>query len=85
MNSETLVWIYLTLIILSLIVSIVHTIRIKNKIRKLSNDALEVTPKEFFNIRSSSNDGRGKNIYQPNMILPVFTYYIIILTICCIM
>lgn len=57
MNSETFI---LILIILSLIIPIVHNINIKNKIRKLADNVLEITPEEFFRIRNSSNGGRGK-------------------------
>lgn len=60
MNSETLIWMYLTLMFLAIVIPMVRTIIIKSKIRKLSDNALEVTPKEFFNIRNSSNGGRGK-------------------------
>lgn len=60
MRLETFIWIYLTFIILAIIIPMVRTIRIKSKIRKLSDNALEVTTKEFFSIRNSSNGGRGK-------------------------
>lgn len=60
MNFESLIWIYILLIILVCIIPVVRTISIKKKIRKLSDNALEVTPEEFFRIRNASNGGRGK-------------------------
>lgn len=62
MNFESLIWIYILLIILSCIILAVRTISIKKKIRKLSDNALEVTPEEFFRIRNASNGGRGKKL-----------------------
>jgi GIY-YIG catalytic domain. len=60
MNFESIIWIYILLIILACIIPVVRTISIKKKIRKLSDNALEVTPEEFFRIRNASNGGRGK-------------------------
>ena len=57
MNSETFIFI---LIILCLIVPIAHDINIKNKIKKLADNVLEITPEEFFRIRNSSNGVRRK-------------------------
>lgn len=60
MNFESFIWIYVIIIILAFIIPIFNTVRIKNKIKKLADNALEVTPEEFFKIRNSSNGGRGK-------------------------
>ncbi len=60
MNFESIIYIYILLFILACVIPIVRTIRIKRKIKKLANSALEVTPKEFFKIRNASNGGRGK-------------------------
>ena len=57
---DLLIWICLILIALSFIAPIVRTIRIKKKIKKLSDNTLEVTPEEFFRIRNMSNGGRGR-------------------------
>lgn len=43
-----------------ILIRIVRTAVIKGKINKLADNALEVTPEEFFRIRNSSNGGRGK-------------------------
>lgn len=60
MKPESFVWVYALLIILALIIPIVRTINIKNKIKNLADNALEITPNEFFKIRNASNGGRGK-------------------------
>ncbi|MCM1494263.1 MAG: GIY-YIG nuclease family protein [Bacteroides sp.] len=60
MRLNDFFWVYIGLIVIACIIPIVRTIRIKNKVRKLADNALEVTPQEFFRIRNSSNGGRGK-------------------------
>lgn len=55
-----LILMYLILIILIFTVQIIRTVTIKEKIRGLADNALEVTPQEFFKIRNASNGGRGK-------------------------
>ena len=60
MKLESFVWIYALLIILVLVIPIVRTINIKKKIKGLADNALEITPQEFFKIRNASNGGRGK-------------------------
>ena len=59
MNSEIL-YIFVAIIILCYVIRIIRTINIKKKIKGLANNALEVTPQEFFKIRNTSNGGRGK-------------------------
>ncbi len=56
----------LIIILLCSIIYIGGIIRIKNKIFKLMDSALEVTPREFFNIRNASLGGRGKNHISTN-------------------
>lgn len=48
------------IIFLVLLIRIIRTVSIKEKINKLADNTLEVTPQEFFKIRNSSNGGRGK-------------------------
>lgn len=60
MKYESFVWIYALLIILAFVIPIVRTINIKKKIKGLADNALEITPQEFFKIRNASNGGRGK-------------------------
>lgn len=43
-----------------LILQIDKTVIVKRKIKKLANNALEVTSKEFFKIRNTRNGGRGR-------------------------
>lgn len=59
MNYEMRMLIGLILIV-CILIPIVKTIIIKSKIDSLADNALEVTPQEFFRIRNSSNGGRGK-------------------------
>lgn len=60
MRSEAFFWLYVGIIIIACIIPIVRTIVIKNKIKRLADNVLEITPQEFFKIRNSSNGGRGK-------------------------
>lgn len=60
MRLNEFFWVYIGLIVIVCIIPIIRTIRIKNKVTKLADNALEVTPQEFFRIRNSSNGGRGK-------------------------
>lgn len=65
MNYEMYFWIFfIALIILSIVIPIIWSISINNKIRdqiiKLADNALEVTPQQFFAIRNTSGGGRGK-------------------------
>lgn len=59
MDSEFTMLVVL-LLIACVLIRIVRTAVIKGKINKLADNALEVTPEEFFRIRNSSNGGRGK-------------------------
>ena len=59
MNEESFIWMYVLLIILACVIPIVRTINIKNKIKDLADNVLEITPQEFFKIRNASNGGRG--------------------------
>ena len=38
----------------------IRTLIVNGKVEKLAQNALEITPKEFFKIRNASNGGRGK-------------------------
>lgn len=60
MTSESIILLYAFLIIIICIIPIVRTINIKEKIKGLADNALEVTPQEFFKIRNASNGGKGK-------------------------
>lgn len=60
MASKSIILLYALLIIVICIIPIVRTINTKKKIKGLANNALEVTPQEFFKIRNASNGGRGK-------------------------
>lgn len=64
MSFETsIVLIYallLFLTVLTTLCTIVRTLNIKKKIKRLSDSVLEITPEEFFKIRNSSNGGRGR-------------------------
>lgn len=64
MSFETsIVLIYallLFLTVLTALCTIVRTLNIKKKIKRLSDSVLEITPEEFFKIRNSSNGGRGR-------------------------
>lgn len=66
MSLEFMMWFYIGLIILVFIIPIARNITIKKKIKGLADNALEVTPKEFFKIRNSSNGGRGKKYISTN-------------------
>lgn len=59
MNSE-IFYLCIGVAILFYVLRIVRTINIKKKIKGLADNALEVTPQEFFKIRNTSNGGRGK-------------------------
>lgn len=47
------------LVFANLIFCVVRTNSIKKQITDLANNALEITPEQFFKIRNSSNGGRG--------------------------
>lgn len=53
-NYEIILKICIGVIILIYLLRFIHFIRVKSKIRRLAKNALEVTPKEFFNIRKSA-------------------------------
>lgn len=63
MDSE-FTMIVVLLLIACVLIRIVRTAVIKGKINKLADNALEVTPEEFFRIKNSSNGGRGKKVFQ---------------------
>lgn len=50
----------LVLILICVLPPIIISINTKKKIRALSNDSLEMTPEEFFKMRSASLGGRGR-------------------------
>lgn len=60
MSVKSFLWLYAILIIIISIIPILHTLNIKKKIKELADNAIEVTPEEFFKIRNSSYGGRGK-------------------------
>lgn len=60
MSVEFIITFFVVFAFLTVLLPIMRTICVKNKIRKLANNVLEVTPKEFFKIRNSSNGGRGR-------------------------
>ena len=64
MNSEAFVYVclffFIVLSVLSIVLPIVRTISIKNKIKELANNSLEITPQNFFKIRNASNGGKGR-------------------------
>ncbi|RZT01193.1 GIY-YIG nuclease family protein [Cuneatibacter caecimuris] len=57
---EEFVGIYIIIIILSISFLVIRNINIKKKIKSLADNTLEITPKEFFKIRNSSNGGKGR-------------------------
>lgn len=59
MSSEWMNWIYI-LFIFCCLYPFIHTLYIRHKIKKLANNSLEVTPQEFFDIRTANNGGRGR-------------------------
>ncbi len=76
MNPESFIWIYIVLVILASIIPIFRTINIKKKIKELANNALEITPRKFFEIRNASNGGRGrKHISTQNDFSGVYILY----------
>lgn len=44
---DSYIWLLILLIIIRFLIPIVRTIRIKSRIKKLANSALNVTPNEF--------------------------------------
>lgn len=61
MDARIFLWIYIILLIFfTFVFPIIRTIHIKNKIHNLADNALEVSPEEFFKIRNASNGGRGR-------------------------
>ncbi len=58
-TEKLFIWIGIFAIISSVLFPIIHTVFISNKIKKLADNSLEVTPKQFFVIRNASNGGRG--------------------------
>ena len=46
--------------LLAIFVPIIRQTGIKNKVKRLSDSSMEVTPREFFKIRNASNGGRGR-------------------------
>lgn len=60
MNNESIILLFILLIIVSCVIPIIRTSNIKKKIKGLADNALEVTPQEFFKIRNASNGGKGK-------------------------
>lgn len=59
MDSEVFVCLCIIFIIAVLVLPFVQTADVKKKITGLANNALEVTPEEFFKIRNASIGGRG--------------------------
>lgn len=53
-------WMFIGFIFFVYLIRFLRVLSIKKKIRGLADNALEVTPQEFFKIRNSSNGGRGK-------------------------
>lgn len=61
MDSEiVLLMCFLIVTIFRFVIPIVKTQTIKKKIKGLADNALEITPQEFFKIRNASNGGTGK-------------------------
>ena len=57
----TITFIFLIVLLLLLcVIQVTRNIIIRSRIRKLANNALSVTPEQFFKIRNASNGGRGK-------------------------
>ena len=54
------IWIIVSLSIISCAIKIMRTIIIRLKIKRLANNTLAITPREFFRIRNASNGGRGR-------------------------
>lgn len=75
-SIDSYIWLLILLIIIRFFIPIVRTIRIKSRIKKLANSALNVTPNEFFKIRNASNGGRGKkHISTKNDFAGVYILY----------
>lgn len=63
MNQEIIIWLVILFIISaisSFVIPIIKTVYVKDKIEKLADSTLEITPQEFFRIKNSSNGGRGR-------------------------
>lgn len=63
MNQETIIWLVILFIlsaVSSLVIPIIKTVYIKDKVKGLADNTLEITPQEFFRIKNSSNGGRGR-------------------------
>jgi F0F1-type ATP synthase membrane subunit a len=67
----------LCLLLLSLIVPLYRKHKINDQIKGLANNTLEMTPKQFMQMRKQSLGGRGKPSYALKKILLVFIYYTI--------
>lgn len=63
MSYDSIVWIfvfYILLTIVAVFIPIIRTRNVKKKIKDLADNSLKVTPQEFFKIRNASNGGRGR-------------------------
>lgn len=56
-NNDIVLWLFIIFFILWLL-QIIHRINIKIKIQKLANNTLEITPEEFFKIRTTKNGNK---------------------------
>ena len=66
MSCETFVYLcmafFIAMMIAGVVLPIANTLSVKAKIRRLSREAIEITPKQFFKIRNRSNGGRGRQL-----------------------
>jgi len=60
MYQDSSLWIFIGIGFLLYLIRFLYVLSIKKKIRELADNALEVTPQEFFKIRNASNGGKGK-------------------------
>jgi len=63
---KLLIYLFIAFIALAIILPIAKSITTKSKIKKLSNNTIEMTPSEFFRMRNASLGGRGKKHISSN-------------------
>ena len=55
---------------IAIVVPLVRTVIISDKISQLKNNSLQMTPDQFFRMRNASNGGRGKKHISTNKDFP---------------
>lgn len=60
MGFKFLMWMFVIICIFLVVIPLIQINVIKDKVHKLADNSLEITPDEFFEIRNSTLGGRGK-------------------------